>query len=148
MGKRGPNAAFNLLFSCVGLALGWGVRRFHNNSSMFSNPTELVNRKHPDYSWVGLAVGWGVRRFHSNSYMFFNPTEFGKSQAPYYCPDNRARGCAAPPKPSGICYADWSKSPPLHSDAMDAPLPPRKPACPCRSPGRQKRPLFPTKKHA
>ena len=34
-----------LVFSCVGLALGWGIRRFHNNISMFSNPTSLVNRK-------------------------------------------------------------------------------------------------------
>ena len=28
-------------FSWVGLALGWGVRRFHDNIYMFSNPTEF-----------------------------------------------------------------------------------------------------------
>ena len=37
----GPNATFNLCFSWVGLAVGWGVRRFHNNVDMFSNPTEI-----------------------------------------------------------------------------------------------------------
>ena len=35
--KSGPNATFNLLriLPWVGLALGWGVRRFHNNVHMF-----------------------------------------------------------------------------------------------------------------
>ena len=32
---------FNLIFSWVGLALGWGVRRFHTNIHMFSNPTSF-----------------------------------------------------------------------------------------------------------
>ena len=40
--KSGPNATFDLIFHRVGLALGWGVRRFHNNILyMFSNPTEI-----------------------------------------------------------------------------------------------------------
>ena len=39
VGKSSSNATFNLIFSWVGLALGWGVRRFHNNTCMFSNPT-------------------------------------------------------------------------------------------------------------
>ena len=30
---------FNLFFLGLGLALGWGVRRFHSNIVMFSNPT-------------------------------------------------------------------------------------------------------------
>ena len=41
---------FNLFFLGVGLAWGWGVRRFHIDSIIyvFSNPTEfLVNRTHP-----------------------------------------------------------------------------------------------------
>ena len=29
--KSGPNATFNPFFPWVGLALGWGVRRFHYN---------------------------------------------------------------------------------------------------------------------
>ena len=42
MGKSGPIATFNnLIFLWVGLALGWGVRRFHNNIYMFPNPTEF-----------------------------------------------------------------------------------------------------------
>ena len=39
--KSGPNAAFKPMFSWVGLALGWGVRRFHNNIYTLSNPTEF-----------------------------------------------------------------------------------------------------------
>ena len=31
VGRSGQNATFNLSFSWVGLALGWGARRFHNN---------------------------------------------------------------------------------------------------------------------
>ena len=42
-GKSGPNATFRptrYVFLGVGLALlGWGVRRFHNNINIFSNPT-------------------------------------------------------------------------------------------------------------
>ena len=41
MGKNAPSATFNLFFSWVGLALGWGVRRFRNNIYTFSNPTEF-----------------------------------------------------------------------------------------------------------
>ena len=37
--KSIPNATSNLIFLWVGLALGWGVPRFHSNSYMFSNPT-------------------------------------------------------------------------------------------------------------
>ena len=41
-GKSGPKCHFfNLFFLGVGLALGWGVRRFHNNIYMFPNPTEI-----------------------------------------------------------------------------------------------------------
>ena len=42
--KGDPNATFSLFFlgvGCVGLGLGWGVRRFHNNIYMFSSPTEF-----------------------------------------------------------------------------------------------------------
>ena len=41
VGKSGPNTtAVKLLFLGVGLALlGWGVRRFHNNIRIVSNPT-------------------------------------------------------------------------------------------------------------
>ena len=39
VGKSGPIATFNLFFFWVGLALGLGVRRFHNNIYMFPNPT-------------------------------------------------------------------------------------------------------------
>ena len=38
-GKKGHKCHFLTYFSWVGLALGWGVRRFHNNICMFSNPT-------------------------------------------------------------------------------------------------------------
>ena len=49
MGKSGPNATFNLFFSWVGLALGWGVRRFHNDILYVFQPNiYLVNRKHPN----------------------------------------------------------------------------------------------------
>jgi len=43
VGKSGPNATLNLLFSWVGLALAWGVRQFHINSiiDMFFNPTKF-----------------------------------------------------------------------------------------------------------
>ena len=39
VGKSGPNATLNPFFLVVGLALGWGVRRFHYNIYMFSNST-------------------------------------------------------------------------------------------------------------
>ena len=42
VGKRGPNATFNLFFlGVIGLVLGWGVRRFHNNTYMFSQPNRI-----------------------------------------------------------------------------------------------------------
>ena len=45
---------FNLNFSWTGLALGWGVRRFHDDIKMFSNPTEFgVCRKHPSVAAGG-----------------------------------------------------------------------------------------------
>ena len=50
MGKSGPNATFKTYFSWVGLALGWGIRRFHNNiysEYMFSNPTEFGKSQTP-----------------------------------------------------------------------------------------------------
>ena len=48
--KRGAqNATFSPIFSWGWVRLGlWGVRRFHDNIYMFSNPTEVgKNRKHP-----------------------------------------------------------------------------------------------------
>ena len=39
--KSGPNATLNRFFSWVGLALGWGFRRFHHNIRIVSNPTEV-----------------------------------------------------------------------------------------------------------
>ena len=47
MGKSSPNATFNLFFAWVGLALGWGVRRFHNNMHIVSNPTEFRKSQTP-----------------------------------------------------------------------------------------------------
>ena len=46
--KSGQNATFDLIFSRVGSAMGWGVRRFHNNNNnnMFSTQPNLVNRQH------------------------------------------------------------------------------------------------------
>ena len=35
------------IFSWVGLALGWGVRRFHDNIYTFSNPTEFGESQTP-----------------------------------------------------------------------------------------------------
>ena len=39
--KVAPKCHFSPNFSWVGLALGWGVRRFHDNIHVFSNPTEF-----------------------------------------------------------------------------------------------------------
>ena len=39
--KKWPKCHFQPTFSWVGLALGWGIRRFHSNVYMFPNPTEL-----------------------------------------------------------------------------------------------------------
>ena len=47
MEKNGPIATFDLFFLRVGLALGWGVRRFHDNTYMFSNPTEFGESQTP-----------------------------------------------------------------------------------------------------
>ena len=41
VGKSGPKCHFQPDFSWAGLALGWGVRRFHTSIYMFSNLTEL-----------------------------------------------------------------------------------------------------------
>ena len=38
VGKSGPNATFNLIFLGLGWPWGWGVRRFHDITYMFSNP--------------------------------------------------------------------------------------------------------------
>ena len=46
-------------FSWVGLALGWGVRRFHHSVCMFSNPTEFGKSQTP-CRCSGL-IGWFVR---------------------------------------------------------------------------------------
>ena len=35
----GKSGTFNVIFLVVGFGHGWGVRRFHNNIYMFSNPT-------------------------------------------------------------------------------------------------------------
>ena len=61
VGKSGPNATFTPNFSWVGLALGWGVRRFHNNIDIFPNPTEFdIFRKTPSYplheKWSTIAL--------------------------------------------------------------------------------------------
>ena len=40
-GKTWPKCLFNLVFSWVGLALGWGVRRYHNNIPTVSSPTKF-----------------------------------------------------------------------------------------------------------
>ena len=46
-------------FSWVGLALGWGVRRFHNNIYVFPDPTELGQSQTPHYSMgcPGIKIG-------------------------------------------------------------------------------------------
>ena len=49
-GKNWPTCHFYIAkFSCVGLALGWGVRRFHINiyRYMLSNPTDLGKSQTP-----------------------------------------------------------------------------------------------------
>ena len=57
-GKSGPNANFNHFFLGLGLALGWGVRRFHNNIYMFSDPTEFGKSQTPyRHRWRGVL--WG-----------------------------------------------------------------------------------------
>ena len=38
-GEKWPKCRFEPNFSWAGLALGWGVRRFHNHIRMFSKPT-------------------------------------------------------------------------------------------------------------
>ena len=49
VGKSGPIATFDLFFSWVGLSLGWGVRRFHDNIHMFAKPTEFgISHEHPN----------------------------------------------------------------------------------------------------
>ena len=48
------------------VALGWGVRRFHNNISMFSNPTSLVNRKTP---YLRGAIVIRTHHIHKNLYI-------------------------------------------------------------------------------
>ena len=56
-GKRRPKCHFSTeLFSGVGLALGWGVRRFHNNIYIVSEPSRiwyiantLVETNTPEY---------------------------------------------------------------------------------------------------
>ena len=40
-GRKWPKCHFEPTYSRVGLASGWGVRRFRNNICMFSNPTEF-----------------------------------------------------------------------------------------------------------
>ena len=56
-GKTWPKCHFLRRISWVGLALGWGVRRFHDNIYLFSNPTLLVeNRKHPSYTTFPATV--------------------------------------------------------------------------------------------
>ena len=49
-GKKWPNCHFQPKFCWVGLALGWGVRRFRNNISMFPNPTELGVSQTPHWN--------------------------------------------------------------------------------------------------
>ena len=45
--KSSPNATFTLIFSRVRLALGGGVRRFHDNLYMLSNTTEFGTSQTP-----------------------------------------------------------------------------------------------------
>ena len=44
------------LYSWVGLALGWGVRRFHDGIDMFSNPTEFGQSQHYSISLVVMPL--------------------------------------------------------------------------------------------
>ena len=53
-GKSGPNATLNLFCLGVGLALGWGARRFHNNIICLPTQHNSVNRKNLDISVCGL----------------------------------------------------------------------------------------------
>ena len=41
VGKSGLNATFEPNFSWVGLALGWGVRRVHNNILYVFQPNKI-----------------------------------------------------------------------------------------------------------
>ena len=45
LGRIDPNATLDLVF--LGLGLGWGIRWFHNNIYMLSNPTEFGESQTP-----------------------------------------------------------------------------------------------------
>ena len=66
-GKKRPNCHFWSNFSWVGLALGWGVRRFHNNSYHGTvyvlQPKRILWMANTDYytklqTNVGAVEGW------------------------------------------------------------------------------------------
>ena len=71
VGKSGANATFNH-FSWAGLALGWGVRRFHNDIYMFSNKPEFGKSRTPYY----LLWEWCP----SNAEILGNPSFFNDCQ--------------------------------------------------------------------
>ena len=49
VGKKWPKCHFRPLFAWVRLAGGFGIRRFHRNIYMFSNPTDFgIIAKHPE----------------------------------------------------------------------------------------------------
>ena len=51
-------------FSWVGLALGWGVSRFHSNICMISNQTKLGKSPTPYYvDYVGPDITYRVYQF-------------------------------------------------------------------------------------
>ena len=49
VGKNGPNATFDLFFLGLGWPRVWGVRRFHTNIYMSSNPTGFGKSQRPYY---------------------------------------------------------------------------------------------------
>ena len=86
MGKSGTNATFEPIFSWVGLAFGWGVRRFHNHIIRFPTRQNLVNRKYPNNTCsypvevntakTDVAVGESRARRRVGGMVYFSPDLF------------------------------------------------------------------------
>ena len=66
--KWPKNATFDLFFLGLGLALGWGVRRFRNNIYMISTQHNFVNRQHPIVASFRSSHGRPGVRAHTYEY--------------------------------------------------------------------------------
>ena len=56
----GPKATFKPNFSWVGSALGWGVRRFHNNIYMFYKTQQNVVESQTPYQVFTIRLVLGI----------------------------------------------------------------------------------------